>query len=292
MDVLWIRAAQIAAAQHGRITTRQLAECGIGRSGIEKGVAAGRLHRLQIGVFALGHVAPSREAGWQTAVLACGPDAKLSDACAATAFGFHDRWGPRVDVTVPPNTPRRRPGVHVRRRILLPFEATEWRGIAITTPARTMVDLAHELRTEERITWALRQLEFGGLFDLKLLELSNDRRRNAILGRLLTGIEPTRSPLEIAFLHRVVRRHQLPVPEVNARVHGFLADFWWPEARLIVETDGRQHDDPLQQAADRARDAIHEAAGIVVRRYRWADVGAHERTAIELSALIRSRSDA
>jgi very-short-patch-repair endonuclease len=153
-----------------------------------------------------------------------------------------------------------------------------------------MVDLAHELRDEDRITWALRQLEFTRLYDQKLLELSNQRRPSAVLTRLLRGVEPTLSPLEIAFLTRVVRRHNLPAPEVNARPFGLLVDFWWPDARLIVETDGKHHDLPLQRMADQARDALHEAAGVLTLRYRWVDAHVHDqRTADTIRATLTAR---
>ncbi len=287
MRVLFIRAAEIAATQNGRITTAQLRSCGFGNSSIEHAVRSGRLFRVHRGVFALGHLAPSRLGDWQAAVLACGEDAALSVRCAATAFRIRDGVGPRIDVTVPSSSHRRRPGIVIHRCDLLPFEVGTWNNIPITSPARTMVDLSHHLEDPEAIEWAMRQLQFHRLFDHKLLELSNQRRPNRAITRLLTSIEPTLSPLEIAFLHRVVRRHHLPAPEVNERVKGFLADFFWPEARLIVETDGKQHDQPLQRAADAHRDAIHAAAGILVLRYRWADVHRHDaRTAAEIRAAL------
>jgi very-short-patch-repair endonuclease len=290
MDAKFVRAAEIAARQNGRATTEQLRGCGISKSSIEKGVAAGRLHRLHENVFAIGHVAPSREGDWHAAVLACGENAVLSHRCAATAWGIRDGVGPKIDVTIPPGSGRRRPGIAIHRSLLLPFEKTAWQNIPITSPARTMVDLAHVLRDEERIEWAMRQLEYRRLLELKLLELSLQRRPNRTIRRLLTGIEPTRSPLEVAFLHRVVRRYDLPAPRVNDRVEGFLADFHWPQPRLIVETDGKQHDAALQRAADARRDAIHAAAGYLVRRYRWADVFIHhERTAAEIRRLCRLR---
>ncbi len=289
MDAKFAKAAAIAATQHGRITTGQLHACGIGRSGIEKGVRAGRLHRVHVGVYALGHRAPSRLGDWMAAVLACGPPAWLSIGHAAAALGFHDRPGRLIDVTIPGRNTRRRPGINIHHGQLAPFEVGTWHSIPITSPSRTMVDLAHQLRTEERITWALRQLEFRGLYDQKLLELSNSRRPNRVLRRLLLGIEPTLSPLEIAFLHRVVRRHHLPAPDVNVRPLGFLVDFLWPEAMLIVETDGGQHGNPLQRQADAARDAFHADAGYLTLRYRWSDVHAHTRTAIEIERQLRLR---
>jgi very-short-patch-repair endonuclease len=283
------RAAAIAGRQNGRITAKQLRQdCDFQNSSIERGVRSGRLHRVHWGVYALGHIAPSREGDWHAAVLACGPEAVLSGRCAATAWQIRDGVGPRIDVTITPASHRARPGIAIHRCELLPFEKTVWHDIPITSPSRTVVDLAYELRDEEGIEWALRQLQFRRLFDLKLLEISLQRRPNRTIRRLLAGVEPTRSPLEVAFLHRVVRRHHLPAPEVNVRVEGFLADFFWPEARLIAETDGQQHDQPLQRAADAHRDSIHAAAGYVVRRFRWADVFRHaDRTAAEILDLWR-----
>jgi very-short-patch-repair endonuclease len=287
------RVAEIAARQNGVITTAQLRACGFENGSIESAVRHKRLQRVHRGVYAVGHRAPSRLADWHGAVLACGPDAWLSVAHAATALEFHDRPGRLIDVTVSGRSGRRRPGIAIHHMELLPLEVGTWRNIPITSPSRTMVDLAHELRTEERITWALRQLEFRHHFDPRLLELSNHRRPNRILRRLLLGIEPTLSPLEIAFLHRVVRRHNLPTPDVNVRPVSFLVDFLWPGAMLIVETDGRQHDGPLQRQADALRDALHAEAGYLTLRYRWADVQSHDaRTAREIRRQLRLRTGA
>lgn len=283
MGASFINAAKLAARQHGRITTQQLRNCGVSAKSIERAVEAGRLFRVHEGVYALGHLAPSREAEWHGAVLAGGPGAVLSYRCAAAAFRIRDSVGSRIDVTIPPGSHRERPGIFLHRAVLEPFEIAEWQGIPITTPSRTMVDLACHLRPdEEAIEWALRQLQYRRHFDPKLLELSLHRRPNRILRQLLRGIEPTRSPLEIAFLRRVVDRHDLPRPDVNARVLGFTCDFVWPEALLIVETDGRQHDDPLQRAADAVRDGIHSAAGWLTLRYRWPDVHQSGATAAEI----------
>jgi hypothetical protein len=288
--VNFVKVAEIAAEQNGRITTRQLRTCGFGNSSIENAREAGHLHREHHGVYVVGHRAPSRTGRWHGAVLAAGSDAVLSHRCAATAWGIRDGVGPRIDVTTPPGG-RKRPGIAFHRAALEPFEMTTWRKIPITTPSRTMVDLAHELRDEEVIEWALRRLQLIKRYDHKLLELSNHRRRNAVLGRLLGGIAPTRSPLEIAFLTRVVRPHLLPAPEVNSRPEGFMVDFLWPDAYLIVETDGSQHDDPLQRRADEIRDAYHAERGYLTLRYRWPDVDAGAGTAAQIRALLDARAD-
>jgi very-short-patch-repair endonuclease len=290
MGASFSAAATIAARQNGRVTVDQLRAAGFTKSSIQRAVEGGRLHRLHVGVFAVGHLAPSRLGDWHAAVLACGPDAVLSRRCAATAFQIRDGVGPRIDVTLPANQRRRRPGIDVHRANLLMYERGTWNNIPITSPARTLIDLAHELRDEEGIEWAMREMQFRRLFDRQLLELSNRRRPNRTVTRLLADLAPTRSRLEVDFLHRVVGRHRLPTPEVNVRVDGFLCDFVWPEARLIAETDGAGHDQPLMRAADAHRDNLLGLAGHLVLRYRWADVHRHHaRTAAQILQAWRLR---
>ena len=283
-------AATIAARQNGRVTTAQLRACGISPRSIERAVAAGRLHRVHHGVYALGHLAPSRLGDWHAAVLAGGPEAALSVRCAATLMGLRDGVGPRIDVTIPPGSHRRRPGIEFHRAELLSVERGTWSDIPVTSPARTMVDLAHHLKERDDIEWAVREMQFRRLFDRTALEISNHRRPNAVLTRILDDLAPTKSRLEVAFLSRVVRRHGLPMPQCQAKVLGFRVDFFYPEARLIVETDGREHDQPSMRAADAARDNILHLNDLLVLRYRWSDVHQqHERTARQILSAWRKR---
>jgi very-short-patch-repair endonuclease len=87
--------------------------------------------------------------------------------------------------------------------------------------------------------------------------------------------EFTRSELERRFLD-LCRRHGLPRPKVNLWISvpgdGFEVDFCWPEARVIVETDSRWHDDTLSRNRDVQRDEALAAAGWLVIRLRWHDV--------------------
>lgn len=291
MKVSFISAAEIARAQNGRITTAQLRDCGFSRGSVQAAVRAGRLHRVHTGVFALGHRAPSRVADWHAAVLACGPGAVLSHRSAATAYGIRDGVGPRVDVTVDPSSHRRRPGIAVHRATLLEFERGIWSDIPISSPSRTMVDLAHALSDPEEIEWALRQLQYRGLFDRAALELSNRRRPSRVLGRFLDDLTRTDSRLEVAFMHRVVGRHRLAPPLCQQKIEGFRVDFVWTAERVIVETDGRAHDEPSMRAADAIRDNLLGLAGYLVLRYRWADVHRHHaRTAAQIAQALMNRA--
>lgn len=290
MGASFASAAIIAAEQHGRVTTAQLLACGFSARSIDRGVRAGRLHRVHQGVYALGHLAPSRLGDWAAAVLAGGPHAVLSHRCAATLMAIRDGVGPRIDITIPPTSHRSRPGIDFHRAHLLAVERGTWSGIPATSPARTMVDLAHHLKDRDAIEWALREMQFRHLFDRTLLEISNQRRPNAILARILDDLAPTKSRLEVAFLNRVVRRHRIPEPVCQAKAIGFRVDFMWPEARLIVEVDGREHDQPAMRAADAARDNLLSLNDFLVLRYRWSDVHRrHARTAAQVLQAWRRR---
>ena len=57
--------AAIARSQYGVVSLAQLCKIGLSPRTISDRVAAGRLHRIHPGVFAVGHAALTREAlGW------------------------------------------------------------------------------------------------------------------------------------------------------------------------------------------------------------------------------------
>ena len=73
--------------------------------------------------------------------------------------------------------------------------------------------------------------------------------------------ELTRSELENSFLD-LVERHGLPRPLVAAELENYTADFLWPHAKLIVETDGlASHGTRTAMERDRRRDRRLLAAG-------------------------------
>jgi very-short-patch-repair endonuclease len=82
----------------------------------------------------------------------------------------------------------------------------------------------------------------------------------------------TDSELERRFL-QLVRKAGLPQPLTQQRVNGYLVDFYWPELKLVVETDGlRYHRTATQQSRDRERDQAHVAAGLIALRFTHAQV--------------------
>jgi very-short-patch-repair endonuclease len=82
----------------------------------------------------------------------------------------------------------------------------------------------------------------------------------------------TDTELEQRFLP-IVRAIGLPLPETQIWLNGYRVDFYWPDLRLVVETDGlRYHRTPAQQARDRLRDQTHTAAGLIPLRFTRAQV--------------------
>lgn len=176
------------------------------------------------------------------AVLACGPGAVLSHASAAAHWNIRGSAASYVDVTVPTRAGRvKRKGLRVHRSGRLGSnEVTVHEGIPVTTLARTLLDLADILPLQD-LRRAIHEADYLRLLDMTALLAvvnSNPGRRGAKLLRAAAcPPEMTKSKLEERFLS-LIGRHNLRRPKVNAQIEGYEVDFVWPEAKLIVETDG------------------------------------------------------
>jgi very-short-patch-repair endonuclease/predicted transcriptional regulator of viral defense system len=268
----------LAHGQHGVIARSQLLELGFSRSAIQHRIATGRLHPLSRGVYAVGRPAVTRRGRWMAAVLSSGPDAVLSHANAAALWGIRPEDGKRIEVSVPDRNDRRRPGVVVHRPTRLPpRDRTVKDGIPVTTPIRTLVDLATRMQVSQ-LEAAINEANKRDLIDPETLRAAMDAmagvrgasRLRSLLDRRTFAL--TDSELERLFLP-LARQAGLPAPLTQQRVNGFRVDFYWPELGLVVETDGlRYHRTPAQQARDRLRDHAHLAAGLTPVRFTHAQV--------------------
>jgi len=137
---------RLVRRQHGVLTRAQLLAHGIKRQSIAHRVKFGRLHPVHAGVYAVGRRDLSRLGEVTAAVLACGEEAVASHGTAAELWGFGPRS--RLEVTVPPGRCPRRPGIVVHRAALADRHRTVRHGIPVTTPARTLVDLAPDRSVE------------------------------------------------------------------------------------------------------------------------------------------------
>jgi len=215
------------------------------------------------------------------AVLSCGPGAVLSHGSAAAMWEIGSERRGLIEVSVPGDAIRRRSGVIAHRRNLKPAEVTKRKGIPLTAPVRTLVDLAGRLGRGP-LERAIREADKRDLADPDALRAAlDDLRGQRGVGKLRAVLDRhtfvlTDTELERLFVP-IARRAGLLKPKTQCVVNGFQVDFYWPELGLVVETDGlRYHRTPAQQAADRVRDQAHTSAGLTPLRFTHAQV-AYER---------------
>jgi Transcriptional regulator, AbiEi antitoxin/Protein of unknown function (DUF559) len=276
--------ARFADAQHGVIALSQLLALGLSASAVRSRVAAGRLHRVHAGVYAVGRARLTRDGCYMAAVLACGEDSALSHRSSADKRELYRSDRSKVDVMSPRRTGRGRPGIDAHTSLtLLPCDIEVVDGIPCTTVARTLLDLAAVTprRVVERAfdqAEVLRTLDAGQIENV--LARAGGHRGATVLRAILAEHAPgstlTRNDLEEAFL-AICDEARLPRPEVNVWIGlaptGYEADFLWRSAGLIAEADGgAPHDTSRAFVHDRRRDQRLMLAGFRVVRFPWQQV--------------------
>jgi len=291
--------AELAWGQHNVVALRQLRALGLSASAVRDRVASGRLHRVHVGVYAVGHAKLTAKGCWIAAVLACGDGAALSHRSAAALWGLRPDNRASSDVTSRGRAGRRRSGVvaHLGRG-LMPVDVTVVDGIPCTSLARTLLDLA-EVVDRRGLERAIDRAEVLRLLDMRpvddVIARANGRRGVALLRSVLGEHDPgstiTESELEELLL-AICRTAGLPTPEVNVWVpvpgEQFKVDSLWRRERLIVETDGRDvHTTRRAFERDRERDQRLMLAGWRVVRFTWRQLTREpERVAATLRALL------
>ena len=279
------RITAIAAMQHGVVARPQLLEAGLTPRMVQSRVASGQLCPLHRGVYLLGNLRgrlqPPR-AREMAAVLACGPGTVVSHRSAAGLWDLLPSPGPlaplEIDVTVGATARPRRPGIRARRCVDLdPGETGVVVGIPVTTPVRTLQDLATVVGAQE-LNRAAARAERRNLVqreELAALVARRHGRRGVEVLRVALGEGGpmlTRSEAEERFL-AMVGNGRLPVPETNVVVGGHEVDFLWRAERLVVEVDGFGfHASRHSFENDRRRDAELTGAGLRVVRITWRQI--------------------
>jgi Transcriptional regulator, AbiEi antitoxin/Protein of unknown function (DUF559) len=250
--------AAVAGRQYGTITRDQLRRLGLSEDAIDRRLAAGRLHPIHRGVYAVGHRAVTLNARWLAAVMAGGAGAALSNQAAGAAWSLIAYSG-RPHVTVP-RWKRQQVGVTWHTSALPPDEVTCLAGIPITGSCGGCPTHASGGSVRE---------ERGG--------------RDGRSGRGPRSSRGISRPIRLSALGEAVtvedacqveERASYRRPEVNAWLtvsdRSFKLDCVWRAARLIVELDGRAvHGTAAAFEADRERDRILLAGGWRVMRVTW-----------------------
>jgi hypothetical protein len=145
----------------------------------------------------------------------------------------------------------------------------------ITTPARTLLDLASTGLRGDPLLAAIDRAELLRLIDFtqlhELLARYPRRRGTASLKAQLAryrGPVDLRSELE-RLVHKLCDAHGLPRPLVNTSLEGRVRDFFWPDRRLVVEADSYAwHRSPAALNDDRERDVQLTLAEYRILRLR------------------------
>ena len=275
--------ARFALAQGGAVGRAQLLAHGIDKGIVDRRLASGHLHTLELGgralkgVYAVGRALLQPGVGWQWAAwLACGPESVISHRTAADVQDLLASL--RLEVTIPPGARRRPAAVTVRRHALDRRDITTVNGLPTTSWARTVLDLA-AVETPKRLALALDRTVTLRIFDRRAVDdvllrhprAHGSRALRAALAVMTDDGQRTASPAEVD-VHWLVKTSGLAQPLVNAPVLGYVADLVWPAQRFIVEVDSsRWHDGPFARRDDHGRQATLEAAGYAVVRVRGSD---------------------
>jgi len=278
--------ARLAADQDGSVALCELLDRGVSKSWVHRRVGDGWLHPVLPAVYAVGHPKLSWRGRLRAALLWCGEEAALSHITAASIQELLQSSSALVHLTIPRGgrTSHKWVRVHHTRR-LAEWERTEVDGLAITSIERTLVDIAGQVR-QERLEQAVVRAERMGRVDWALLRrTARGKPGTKALQAVIAQFDPlapkVNEGIERTFL-RLIRKANLPKPEVNVWLRNHEVDFLWREQRLVVELDSREfHLTPTAFENDRRRDIELQRLGYIVIRIT------HRRLQEEPAAVIR-----
>jgi hypothetical protein len=240
-------------------------------------VGAGRLIRA--------HTGRDLELAERVRVLcAATPDAWASHETAAILCGLGlPPWlgnDPRVHLSKPHGLPRvRRAGIIGHRVHVIPGEVVEMDGIRVSGPARTWLDLAHELPLRYLVALGdqliriprpeleFRSVPFAYKEGLRLLIRQHPNMKGVEKARLaLDEMRVGSDSFPETFLRLAMLDAHLPEPELQLRLdpadpRSPAADLGYRKYRIAVQYDGEHHRSREQQSRDNRRDEFFISAG-------------------------------
>ena len=221
-------------------------------------------------MYAVGHTNLSLHGECLAAVLAVGPGALLSYYTAGWLWGL---WtgSPKpihVTATVSRHHPTWKGLTRHRARSVHDSDRALVLGIPVTSVARTLLDLAWKLRSDQ-MRRVLARAEDQKLLDLDAINAVIERNRGHHGARRLRFALATyerpiwaRSEFERRFVDRLVTAG-LPRPATGWNEVGHEIDVYWPERRFGVELDSfATHGNREAFEVDRERDLDFALAGI------------------------------
>jgi len=278
--------ARLLATNYGLATRGQLRQLGYTDSGITRLVRSGRLERFLPGVYRSTAVAVSWATEAMGGCLRSPGNVWLSHTAAGAHHGFTGCAKNRLEFLSTAHMRSARGHILHLVDEMPECDVEVLRGIPVTSPARTLLDLAaavdeevlevalddalctHKVRLP-RLKWRLEQLGVKGKPGTVALRRLLDVRGDG-------SVVPT-TILETKLV-RLLRSAKLPIGQAqhifqeNGRVVARV-DFVYPEQRVVVEVDGaRWHAGQRARVRDAERDNYLNVRGWTVLRFTWFDV--------------------
>lgn len=286
-------------AQHGVCSTVQALAGGLTEDAVRWRVATGRWQRLGRGIYR----AQTGDLDWwgraHAALLRGGDGAALALTAAEFVHGVSTDPPPVLSVWVPAGREvSRLPGTRVRSRS--GYRVVVRRGLAVTSPARTVLDLAEApgVGWREAVATAARWVQRRRVTADELADAlaATPRHRHRRSLELALGVvaEGAESLLEVGFVRHVVRAHGLPEPTLQLPADGpgerLRRDAEFERWAVVVELDGRLGHEGEALARDRRRDRRAAARGRVTLRAGWVEVDAEPcALAVDVHETLRAR---
>ncbi len=304
----WPALARQASGNHGVLTVEQAAIAGISRRQVSAWVDGGRLVRIGHGAYLVGGSPLTFEARVLGTVLVHGTETWASHRTAAALWGVPGFPADhRIDILRPADGSNARKGAVVHRSTLIPEEhVTVHRGIPVTTPARTLMDLSAGIGARRLQTAVAETIRRGLCTDTGLRVVlarlggrgrPGTRRLRSVLDARDPAL-PTLSELE-ALARAVLVGAGVPEPTWQADIsdeQGWIGrvDGLYAAARIVIELDSHEwHSQQTDVLEDARRDQRLIGAGFVVLRVRWSDlIHRPEAVIAHLQILLDARSTA
>jgi very-short-patch-repair endonuclease len=299
VDIRRLRTHELADRQHGVLSRQQALDLGYSLSQIDRSLATGQWKAVFPGVYLL---AGAAETIRQSAVAAClwaGPGAAVSHRAAGVLWDLDGVQARGMEILMTRERRLRTTKLTVHRTTDLPrYDRTRGDGITLTTPVRTLIDLAGVVDAETleaAVECALHRRLVGEQYLRRRLgDLGGKGRPGvAVLRKILDrrGEEAAlESRLEVKVwrllvpsgLPKPVRQHPVEIDDRRYRL-----DFAWPSFRVAVEADGfASHGGRRSFNADRRRMAMLASLGWRIVPVTWEDATA--RADLWLSELGRT----
>ncbi|MER7453362.1 type IV toxin-antitoxin system AbiEi family antitoxin domain-containing protein [Nocardia beijingensis] len=296
------------------ISRRQALASGLSDKTLHRLCSTGKWQRLRAGHYlnspGSGLGATGRHLLMTLATAESTSDSAVTSHCSAAVLHGMTTWGIPLDRVH--LTRSRINGGRLSRRVVVhsarmePDEITLIDDIRVTTPARTVLDIARSEEFEQSVALGDSALRQGLTTTAELGEHLRRARRRPGCRRAALVLEflDGRSASVGASLSRILlHRAGIPAPEVRARVFSDeevcvgRVDFLFPDLGVIGEFDGGDHRTaaprgPLPAArvvtAERVRADRLRDLGWAVVRWTWSDLSAPAQLTDRLDAAIRT----